>query len=161
MSLFESAINFIITNIEGEHAQDPQDTGGDTWFGIARTSHPNESPWPPTRERAIEIYRTDYWEPIRGDLLPPRLAVAVLDCAINNGTETAIRLLQRVAGATVDGSLGPKTLAKVLARAPQPLAREFLTQRVMLYSTLDQFPRYAHSWVYRCFQIASFVEALP
>ncbi len=161
VSLFDSAVAFIIDNIEGEHEQaDPKDPGGDTWFGLARTYYPNE-PWPPTRERAIQIYKDAYWDPISGDLLPGRLAVAVFDCAINEGTGTAIRLLQHTLGVDVDGHLGPQTLAAAMARAPRPLTRDFLTHRVIAYSKLPGFQNYAHSWVYRCFQIAGFVEALP
>lgn len=160
MSLFDAAVDFIITNIEGGHEEDPKDPGGDTWYGISRRSYPKE-PWPPTRERAIEIYRTDFWDAVRGDDLPPRLAVAVFDTAINQWVDPAIRLLQHTLGVTVDGLLGPETLAKALARDPRKLTRDYLTYRVMEYTTLKNFKTYAHSWVYRCFQISGFVETLP
>jgi lysozyme family protein len=160
MSLFDSAIDFIITNIEGGHANDPKDPGGDTWYGLARRYHPNE-PWPPTRERAIAIYRTDYWDACQADHLPARLACAVVDSAINEGVESAIRILQHTLGLEADGVMGPRTLGAALGRAPGPLTRDFLTRRVMTYTTLKDFGLYGHSWVMRCFQIASFIETLP
>ena len=43
--------------LEGVHNVD---TGGDTWWGIARNSHPDE-PWPPTLERAKQIYFDEYY----------------------------------------------------------------------------------------------------
>lgn len=161
MSLFDAATAFIIDEIEGPHANDPRDSGGDTAWGLARASHPTETPWPPSRERAVEIYRSDYWNAVSGDLLPPRLAVAVYDSAINEGTGTAIEILQTTLGVAVDGVLGPRTLAAALARAPRPLARDFLTHRILAYFNLKQFNVFGHSWVYRCFQISGFTESLP
>ena len=44
---------------------------------------------------AIELYRRDYWNPVHGTDLPASLALLVFDAAVNQGTGTAARLLQK------------------------------------------------------------------
>lgn len=61
------------------------------------------------------IFREGYWTPARCDDLPAGLDYAVFDCAINSGPGRAVRVLQEVVGAAVDGRIGPKTLAAVHA----------------------------------------------
>ncbi len=161
MALFDAFIDFVVTQIEGEHEpEDPKDPGGDTWYGISRRSYPHE-PWPPTRERAIEIYKADFWDACQADHLPARLACAVVDAAINEGVESAIKILQHTLGVDVDGVLGPQTLAAALARSPRPLARAFLAHRLLAYSTLTNWGVYGYDWCYRVMQLAGFIEQLP
>jgi hypothetical protein len=47
-----------------------------------------------TMDEAISIYHRDYWLPISGDDLPPALAIATFDCAVNQGVTKAKRILQ-------------------------------------------------------------------
>lgn len=45
---FVAAVNWLLgPDIEGEHSNDPDDKGGDTWYGLAHRWN-RDMPWPPT-----------------------------------------------------------------------------------------------------------------
>jgi len=113
--VFENAVELVLKH-EGQRSYDEE--GGDTCWGIARYVHPNETPWPPTRARAIRLYYDTYWVPHRMEMLPDELAIQVFDIGINTGMVHAIRCLQRAlraCGRAVDedGSIGPQTMDAV------------------------------------------------
>jgi lysozyme family protein len=85
------------------------DQGGDTCYGISRNAHPNE-PWPPTKERAIQIYKTEYWDHCQCDRLPAPLALALFDGAVNQTPGWATVQIQKLLGVDGDGLVGPTTV---------------------------------------------------
>lgn len=93
------------------YENDIDDPGGATKFGIDQRSHPDVDIRHLTMEQAKEIYRKDYWAKIKGGELPEKIAVVVMDIAVNNGTGRASKWLQEVAGVGVDGVIGPITVA--------------------------------------------------
>ena len=108
-SHFERAVELVL-DAEGAPTDDPQDPGKETVFGISRVYHPG-IPWPPTRDQAIQIYRHDYWSPLRGDELPAPLALVCFDAAVIPGLSFAIQALQQALRVEDDGVVGPNTLA--------------------------------------------------
>ena len=77
-----------------------------------------------TVAEATAIYAARYWNPIRGDDLPPGVNQTGLDLQINAGSNGA-RCLQRAAGLTgvdVDGWIGAETLAAIAAADAKKLA---------------------------------------
>lgn len=107
---WDKAIEFTLS-YEGSHlTNDPNDLGGETKYGISKVHYPNEDIPAMTRERAMEIYRRDFWEPILGDNLPEKLAACVFDAAVNHGQITAVKMLQVMLNVDVDGKMGPQTL---------------------------------------------------
>jgi lysozyme family protein len=106
---WEKAISLVLAN-EGGYVNNPNDPGGETNFGISKRSYPNEDIKNMTKERAVQIYKANYWDKVKGDQLPDKIDIAVFDCGVNCGTSTAIKLLQTAIGTTADGIIGPKTL---------------------------------------------------
>jgi lysozyme family protein len=51
-----------------------------------------------TEQEARNIYRAMYWNKVRGDELPPAVALVMLDSAVNSGPAQAIRWLQSAVG---------------------------------------------------------------
>jgi lysozyme family protein len=148
---FVTAINFVL-GAEGADSNDPHDSGGLTRFGIAQAHHPDIDVRTLDRIGAVNIYRREYWDKIRGDELPPAVALVVFDTAVNCGVEKASEILQvAVGGVIIDGIIGPKTLAAV-ARADSSLLERYLGARVVYYASL-QTPRYFAGWVNRCFTV--------
>ena len=69
-----------------------------------------------TAQQAAQLFRVEFWQPLRCDELPPAVALCLYDMAVNHGRAGAVKILQRAAtifdpGLAVDGKLGPKTMA--------------------------------------------------
>lgn len=118
---FEQAIEFVLAK-EGGFTDNPRDagnwTGGrlmqgklkGTKYGISAASYPGEDIKSLTRDRAIMLYRRDFWNKLRVDELPEPIRLHVFDFAVNAGLSTAVKRLQEAAGVKIDGDLGPKTI---------------------------------------------------
>lgn len=94
---FEKALTFVL-RAEGGYSDNPADPGGATNRGITQATYNawrtgRGLPTRPVREITGEevkaIYRERYWNPIRGDDLPPALALAAFDTAVNMGVAAA------------------------------------------------------------------------
>lgn len=154
MTGFDRAFQIVVGE-EGGLADDPRDPGGLTKFGISQRSYPNEDIRALTLDRAKFLYKRDYWTPIRGDELPFRWALLCFDCAVNQGVDTAIRLLQDAVGVMVDGKLGTRTLAAVSATGDDDRRpARFLALRVIRYGKTANFDRFGYGWITRCFVMA-------
>jgi lysozyme family protein len=90
---FERDVAFVLAR-EGAYVNDPKDPGGETNFGIARRFHPTIDIKNLTREKAIELYREEYWKPIAGEQLLEPLGLIALDTAVNCGVARARQWLQ-------------------------------------------------------------------
>jgi lysozyme family protein len=148
---FEQAVE-IILQLEGGYENDPRDPGGETNFGIDKKSHPSVDIRNLTREGAIEIYRQDYWEHPRVELLPELLRLSFFDTCINQGTHTAAEMLQKVVGVKQDGVIGNETL-RAVEKHPKVLS-EFLGARAYRYATSRNFEIYGKGWLNRLLDIA-------
>ena len=103
---------------ENVYSNDPDDAGGETVWGIARTRNPHWEGWALVDElreqhpdhdefvraleesaevdqAACEFYRTEYWQKMGCHEMPPALALEVFDCGMNCGMSTAVGFLQR------------------------------------------------------------------
>jgi hypothetical protein len=80
-------------------------------YAICKEWYPNEDIRNMNINRAMDIIYSDYWIRYNIHKLPEHLRMMVLDCAINQGQPTSIRLLQSCAGVAVDGVNGNKTQA--------------------------------------------------
>ena len=136
---FDKAMKFVL-RWEGGYVNHVSDPGGETNFGIAKRSHPDVDIKNLTEEDAKEIYKTDYWNKIKGDQLPGPVATAVMDYAVNSGVSRASKTLQKVVGAGADGQIGPGTLGKVNeaveARGAKVVARDIVMKRSDFLSDL-------------------------
>lgn len=102
-----------------------------------------------TPEEAAEIYLREYWTKARCPDLPAPLAFVVYDSAVNQGPGRAARFLQQAAGASVDGRIGPKTLAAVKGRweaDPLGLLTEYQARRMVHYGGLPIFETFGLGW---------------
>ncbi len=131
---------------EGGYVNDPRDPGGETRFGVSKRSYPNEDIRNLTIERAKAIYYRDFWMPARCDALPVGIRFDVFDMAVNSGTSASIRVIQRAAGATPDGVIGPLTLAAIQAMEPARLAARFNGARLAFMAELPTWPAFGRGW---------------
>ena len=127
MANFDEALTFVLRN-EDPHLTGvvTEDSGGRTRFGVAERFHPDLGddfylgPRDIALDKARDIYRSDYWRPIRGDEIGNQpVATKLLDMAVNMGARQAIVLCQRAVNATAtarlveDGVMGQRTLSAI------------------------------------------------
>ena len=103
---FDLAVKLVI-GFEGAYVNDPRDPGGETKWGISKRSYPDVDIRNLSTDDAKQIYKMDYWDKMQCDKLPEGLRLAVFDCAVNQGISMAARTLQKLAGARMDGMVGP------------------------------------------------------
>lgn len=137
------------------------DGQGKTRYGIAEFSHPNlpanfYTCDPATAlQMATEVYRSEYWNRIKGDqLLDNGVASCLMSFGINDGTGREIMLLQHILGfSKTDGVMGPLTLEATNKTNPTQLAPNLRTAQANFYRMLvakqptDQ--RFLSGWLKR------------
>lgn len=127
MADFKQAIGHVL-QWEGGYVNDPDDAGGETYAGITRKNWPHWEGWkhidaakPLKRGQFVQpaepfvkvFYEQHYWKPLRADqITDQRVAGFLLDFYVHSGYH-AVRAIQDVTGATVDGLMGPKTLTAI------------------------------------------------
>ena len=101
------------------------------------------------------IYRADYWSVIQADTLPSGIDLMAFDEAVNQGPGRAIRTLQAAVSVTVDGALGPQTMA-ALASCNVPLVIDrIVTLRTALYHSDATWNIDGKGWMARLYRTAS------
>ena len=148
-SSFKPAVERVL-RAEGGYVNDPADPGGETKFGISKAAYPALDIAALTEDDARLIYRRDYWEACRCDLLPAPLDWLVFDAAVNQGVQAAGKMLQGAVGVAVDGKIGPATVAAAKHADAEAPAR-FMTLRAMRYASSPGWVRYGAGWVKRLF----------
>jgi len=131
--------------IEGGFADNPNDPGGATNYGITQRYLTNArakntalpvSVKDLTAAQATALYKADQWEAVKGDAIPPAVALHAFDAAVNEGSGTATMLLQKALGIKVDGVMGPATVAAANASALPALLAEFTALRAAHYAEM-------------------------
>jgi len=125
--LKSDTINHMI-KVEGGYVNDPNDSGGETNFGITkRVAHKNgytQAMADMPKTTAFNIYATQYWDALSLDNIEQHssiIAKELADTGVNMGTGRAAEFLQRSLNAlnnqgalyadlNVDRDLGPTTL---------------------------------------------------
>ncbi|MEM8591769.1 MAG: holin-associated N-acetylmuramidase [Pseudomonadota bacterium] len=147
---------------EGGYVNDPDDPGGATNYGVTihtmrrlgldldgdgRVSESDVRRL--TRAQAVDIFLKHYFEKPRIAELPGPLQATVFDMQVNSGSN-AIKILQQLLakmgfGVSVDGALGPQTLAataKALGAAPDHLVDAYgIERRNYYYALADARPK--------------------
>lgn len=127
MSYKNEFINEILA-VEGGYVDDPQDSGGETNFGVTKRvavkSGYNGPMKEMTRWQARAIYMTLYWDVLNLDIiekLSPSVAKELADTGVNQGVGRAAEFLQRSLNVlnnqekmytdiVVDNDIGPATV---------------------------------------------------
>ncbi len=157
MADFKKAHEFV-AKWEGFYSNDPDDSGGETIYGISRVHHPNWEGWIlvdegkkdsiALKEMAEKLYRLRYWGPLNLEQVSnQRLATVVYQAGVNCGVSTAAKWLQQSLNAfgaklDIDGKVGNHTLHAIYERDKKGTLSEiveaFLTHQKMRYYTLAQ-----------------------
>lgn len=153
---------------EGGYVDHPADKGRATNFGITLATLAEWRGRPIVAEdvkrltetEAREIYRERYIiEPRLHKIIDQKACALAVDCAVNHGPRTAVKLLQLAARIFPDGILGPKTEEAVNRMDADVLYRRLCAARVRLYGQIirKDFTQhvFAEGWANR---VAEFIE---
>lgn len=150
---FEKAVEHVLT-FEGGYVFDSNDPGGETNWGISKRSYPHLDIKNLSKQDAIQIYFNDFWTPIKPLLIPDKIRLCLFDCAVNQGVDRAIKILQTAVGTKVDGILGPITLAALKNRNDIDTLIAISQLRLVHYTKLPHWDRYGKGWARRLLTIA-------
>lgn len=151
---------------EGGYANNPADTGGETYAGIARNHWPKWEGWNIIdgikkyfKENRITItagnintaakksqsltlmisqfYKKNFWDVLKLDLInDQQLANSVYDFGVNSGTSRSAKYLQLSAGVKDDGIIGKQTLAAVNSADRKVIYYDFNKRRETFYKSI-------------------------
>lgn len=156
---FDTAFELLLGH-EGDFSDHKSDPGGKTRYGVTEATAREVGYRGDMQELPLDlakrIYKERYWDTIKADDLPPGLKYVVFDSAVNSGPKQATLWLQRAAGVTADGILGPLTLAAVSKMDSNGIKARLLAQRLRMMSTLPNWPAFSRGWSRR---IADLMES--
>lgn len=141
MADFKTAYKITMAH-EGGYANNPADTGGETWKGIARKKHPEWKGWeivdqykhdipsslnaaPGLQPLVESFYKVQFWDYLKLDQIKDqRIANELFDTAVNMGQGVAALFIQRALNVSnrngkdypdlqVDGNVGSVTVNAV------------------------------------------------
>lgn len=166
MSQFEPALDYVLDFEDAPRLYNAvADVGGYAIAGI------NSASWPtqyaqvasfPQAQRGPAVaafYERYFWTPLMAEaLLSQDIANRLMDQAVNGGSNSGVRLLQRAAnqcGATLaqDGAMGPRTIAAVNGIDPVQLLAAYRAARAENYRAIveakPQDEKYLTEWLKR------------
>ena len=142
---------------EGGFVNHPKDPGGMTNLGVTKAA------WEGyvgktvdeafmrslTPEKVKPFYKAMYWDKIKGDQLPAGVDYAAYDLAVNSGVGRAAKYLQQIAGVTVDGALGPKSMGAIRECDPEQMVDALCDMRLDFLKRLPTFDTFGKGWSIR------------
>ena len=133
--MFDWAIEVILKH-EGGYVDHPNDPGGKTNFGISKRAYPDLDIKNLTRQKAKEIYKSDYWDPLNLELISnANICLDIFDMAVNSGKSRAVKMAQKLAGTDEDGGMGVIT-AKAINNYKGDFVKDYKHSRKIYYQNL-------------------------
>jgi len=151
---FESIVQVVLKH-EGGYVNDPDDSGGETNFGISKRAFPDLDIKNLTKEDAVKIYHDKYWKPSKVEMLPERLWATYFDMAVNMGKKRACEILQKACNhkrnvnIKVDGRLGRNTAASAKKLEPERLQSFRVKYYAELINRKPKLEKYWFGWYKR------------
>lgn len=153
---FEQCLALVLKH-EGGFVNHPKDPGGMTNLGVTKkvweewVGHPVDE----AAMRALgpadvaPLYKKNYWDKIKGDVLPRGVDYACFDLAVNSGVGRAAKILQKALGVSADGVIGPATLDAAASSDVRNLATEICDLRLAFLQGLPTFDTFGKGWTRR------------
>ncbi|UGA45991.1 N-acetylmuramidase [Bradyrhizobium quebecense] len=166
----------LILRYEGGYSNHPRDPGGVTLEGIIQRVYDGYRDRKGLKRRPLtaamrgtaewkterdDIYRTQYWNAIRADELPPGVDLFLFDSAVNSGPFQAAKWLQRALRMNdVDGHIGEATLAAVLNHPDHDaLIADMAARRLGMLQHLSTWDAFGKGWTARVANAKSIAQA--
>ena len=165
---FDRCLELVLKH-EGGFVNHPRDPGGATNQGVTQAVYDafrrKRSLATQTVRRILPaevraIYRAQYWDAVRGDDLPAGVDYCAFDFAVNSGVSRSAKFLQRAAGVTDDGRVGPATVAAVRGRDAGDLVSDVCTARLAFLRRLPHWPTFGKGWQRRVDDVRAFAMSM-
>lgn len=143
------------------YTNDPDDHGGETKFGIAKSANPGLNVSTLTWDAAKRVYYKNYW--LAGDCqnMPARLAFLHFDGCVNHGVGRASKFLQKSVGAVADGDIGPATIACISNFDEIEICERICSIRAEFYHKIvannPSQGKFLNGWLTRIREVEQFV----
>lgn len=159
---FQNWFKWLITWEGTTFENDPDDPGGATKYGIDQRSHPGVNIRALTEDQAAAIYLESYWNKVHADELGGGVGEVLANIAVNCGYGRAVRWLQEATYATVDGVLGPQTLAKTKQSDASTLCNALLMRTENHYRSIakGKLAKFLKGWLNRNNSLRDFVGGI-
>lgn len=166
MANFTTAYEFMMDNEDPEREyREVPDVGGQAISGINSAAFPEDFAAiaaTPQAQREIQVgifYRRVFWNQWISQLVSDDLAERVFDAAVNMGSGTAVKLLQRAVNTlqteqiATDGTWGPATVAAANTPHSDLVVVAFIQQRKRHYQAIvamkPELSKYLVAWLAR------------
>lgn len=158
---FERALALLDVH-EGGYVNHPADPGGATNRGVTqrtydawrrRRGEPLRSVRHIAGDEVKAIYRSQYWDSIRADEMPPGVAYCIFDAGVNSGPARVVKWAQEVVGVDADGIVGEQTLDALARANPYDFINRFCDHRLAFMSSLKHWPTFKGGWKRRVAEV--------
>ncbi len=165
---FEQALRHVLKHEAGFTADErdpgnrlPDGRKGSTMLGVTQLNWENHVGHQVTHNEmrsltpamVAPLYKTQYWDKVKGDSLPDGVDYVVFDAAVNSGTSRAAKWLQACVNVEADGAIGPKTLAAVNAADRLTLIDDYSKRRLSFLMDLSHWPTFGKGWTRRVSEV--------
>lgn len=153
-SNFDEALKRVLVH-EGGYANHPADPGGATMKGVTQRVYDGYRDRVKAKRQSVRnisdaeihaIYRTQYWDAIRGDDLPTGVDYNTMDAAVNSGVGQGAKWLQRAVGVVADGVIGETTLAAVRKASASAVINKACDNRLAMLKGLKTWGTFGKGW---------------
>ena len=146
-----------ILHHEGGYVNHPKDPGGETNLGVTKRVYLEHGGTKDMKDLLVEdvapIYKSGYWDKMKGDELPGGLDLCVFDFGVNAGPGRAAKYLQTMIGTVADGGIGPNTLKAVSTYVEEHGIEASIVNyqkaRQGYYEKLSTFETFGRGWTRR------------
>ena len=146
-----------ILHHEGGYVNHPKDPGGETNLGVTKRVYQEHGGTKDMKDLLVEdvapIYKKGYWDKMKCDDIPSGLDLCLFDFGVNAGPGRAAKFLQSMIGTTVDGGIGPNTLAKleeyIRENGEHEAVKKYQEMRQKYYESLSTFATFGKGWTRR------------
>ena len=160
----------LMLNLEGGKTDEKSDRGGRTNFGITQRTYndwlkqnklKSSDVFKISKERALKIYKKQFWGVIKGDQLPHNVAKAIMSMALTDGPQDSVRFIQRLLNIEQTGFMGPKTLAAIWSKCKKDdkmFTKQILDAQIKRYKSDEQADTYGKGWTNRADLVAENID---
>lgn len=156
---FQQALELVLS-YEGGKINDPHDAGGKTNQGVTQRTYdfyrkskklPKRDVYSMENNERDEIYREQYWDAVKGNMLPPGISFVVFDGAVNSGPLRSVSWLQEALGdaytGKIDGIVSTLTINALKETFDHDAVIEKICSiRLAYMKNLKTWDRYKKGW---------------